>query len=955
MTTVSSTFRFLPWTRRGLADRVTGVDAGGPIPVRPKVSVGLTITGTSEVRYDQSLYGPGDVIGVDPRLIVRTDPRPNATDVEPNYFPAIEFDAPDFPWAFTPAVSGTDNRLRPWCVLIVVDLAVVDPPRADVGHPLPVVRVPDAVRATELPDLSESWAWAHTQVLMPSTSTSSTAVGTALSTEPSMNVSRLVAPRRLEPNKRYAACLVPAFDAGVARGLFDAAPIDGMLNPAWSATTPGDVRLPVYFHWEFSTGAAGDFESLARRLKPVEAPDTAGVEPMYVGSAGPDLPVIAPDDAAAYLDMDGPLRAPRRKNAWLGEVPDAVQSALAATLDATATVVQGGAVKGTPAFGPPIYGQWHAEQHTVSDAAPGWLRDLNLDPRARAAAGLGAEIVRQHQDDFVQWSWEQVGRILEANDLLSQSRLSLEALTRVHARHVATLPADRALQFAAPMHSRVAAGPTTLRGAIEQSSLPNAAGDPALRRLTSPRHRLIRSAIRHAPPPPGTLSTSPPPAPPQPPRIVAQLASSATNTDPARFMPSGIAGMPEMLGWGYNIVFPSLSESVLGFGIVTGISGTQIQSIQTTTQAAMTAPIPPAPPIIMSMTTGAPATAPAPQPTPQFVSFAVSAARDTFVERTVPGFTVPARLQGMLSVGGAAMQLQRVAARAGAPLPAQQRSPIALSSSFDRIMAAPELDVPVYAYLASLDASRFMPGVGDLPNDSIMLLETNPRFIEALLVGLNTEMNRELLWRDFPTDQRGTPFKRFWNWSDGGADISPIHTWSPTSALGANARAGSGGQIVLLIRGRLLKRYPNTAIYAWRASGARLKNPPAATDIRKPAFAGTLGTDIAFAGFDLTDADLTQGDGWFFVLQEQPTEPRFGFDEGTGAPKRVLTAWSDVSWDDVGTESGRYLRIAGNPLSGITIGGARFVDHAAHLAFITIQQPTCVALHAHTIVASATS
>jgi hypothetical protein len=216
-------------------------------------------------RLDLSVYGPGDVLGIDTSQIVRIEPRQNATDVESNYFPAIEFDAPDFPWLFTPAVSGANDRLRPWCVLIVIDLSVVDAPRAEAGHPLPVIVVPSEVRSPELPDLADSWAWAHTQVVAAA-STSSTDVATSLSSQPAMNVSRLVAPRRLEPNRRYAACLVPAFDAGVSRGLIDAAPTTGALNPAWSDGTLSDVRLPVYFHWEFSTGAAGGFESLARRL-----------------------------------------------------------------------------------------------------------------------------------------------------------------------------------------------------------------------------------------------------------------------------------------------------------------------------------------------------------------------------------------------------------------------------------------------------------------------------------------------------------------------------------------------------------------------------------------------------------------------------------------------------------------------------------------------------------------
>ena len=60
----------------------------------PRVAVSLTVN------------GPGDVMGLDPRVVVRTDPRPHSVDVEPNYLPLVEFDPPDLPWMFTPAASG---------------------------------------------------------------------------------------------------------------------------------------------------------------------------------------------------------------------------------------------------------------------------------------------------------------------------------------------------------------------------------------------------------------------------------------------------------------------------------------------------------------------------------------------------------------------------------------------------------------------------------------------------------------------------------------------------------------------------------------------------------------------------------------------------------------------------------------------------------------------------------
>ena len=187
--------------------------------------------------------------------------------------------------------------------------------------------------------------------------------------------------------------------------------------------------------------------------------------------------------------------------------------------------------------------------------------------------------------------------------------------------------------------------------------------------------------------------------------------------------------------------------------------------------------------------------------------------------------------------------------------------------------------------------------------------------------------------------------------TDGGEDIPPIHLWPPTNTLGASARGGPGGQIALLVRGRLLRRYPNTSIYAWRSAGGKLVNPPAPADLKQPVFAGVLGSDIVFVGFDLTDADLLAGDGWFFVLQEQPTEPRFGFDElGPGDALPSLGSWSDATWTHTGTAPGRYLHIGGNPLENQTVSDIQFVAHAGHFAAITLQKPMRVAVHSRSMV-----
>ena len=88
-------------------------------------------------------------------------------------------------------------------------------------------------------------------------------------------------------------------------------------------------------------------------------------------------------------------------------------------------------------------------------------------------------------------------------------------------------------------------------------------------------------------------------------------------------------------------------------------------------------------------------------------------------------------------------------------------------------------------------------------------------------------------------------------------------------------------------------------------------------DLRTPVFAGVLGADITFVGFDLGAAELLSGDGWFFVIQEQATEARFGFDELDGpGPPPALTSWSAATWEHTGTAPGALPADRGQPAGG---------------------------------------
>ena len=101
---------------------------------------------------------------------------------------------------------------------------------------------------------------------------------------------------------------------------------------------------------------------------------------------------------------------------------------------------------------------------------------------------------------------------------------------------------------------------------------------------------------------------------------------------------------------------------------------------------------------------------------------------------------------------------------------------------------------------------------------------------------------------------------------------------------------------------------------------------------------------MSFAGFSLRDTDLETGDGWFFVLQEQPTEPRFGFDETSQKTAAQLATWSDAAWQHTGVKPGDHLVLAASPLKNKLLGGVQFGKNSAHLAHITIQKPMRVAI-----------
>jgi hypothetical protein len=206
-------------------------------------------------------------------------------------------------------------------------------------------------------------------------------------------------------------------------------------------------------------------------------------------------------------------------------------------------------------------------------------------------------------------------------------------------------------------------------------------------------------------------------------------------------------------------------------------------------------------------------------------------------------------------------------------------------------------------------------------------------------------------------------------------DMQPMHLWG-AQPLGhrVDPVGGDPDRVALLVRGQLLRRYPNTAVYAWKKTvnadtllkDAQGRRPDDA--IQLPAFSGVIGEDITFFGFEI---DHDEVDQWCFVLEEQMTEPRFGFDVPVTPPGQTRTgpkrrtalettltrieandpapiyqqynAYKALSWSHVDVAAGAYASV--NNL--VTVPNKPFnsfptltaTSTAAEIAKILLQQP----------------
>jgi hypothetical protein len=954
-------YHFLTWTRRGIGATVGNPD-GGSLPSRASLSVQLSVsvqqgTTTNTVQPQPlpvQMFGPGDVIGVDPRHVIRTEPRDSTVTFEPNYLCGVEFDTPDFPWLFTPAAPNSD-RLRPWVALIVLKPDEFTQPSV-APNPLPVIDVSDIAA---LPNLGDSWNWAHVQV------SGETPIADAMASAPGNVISRLLCPRRLDAETSYTAFLVPAFEIGRQAGVGQDVSALTTADPAWTSATAAPLRLPFYYQFGFHTSDAGDFESLVRRLTPQVLTSDVGLSLMDVTHPYLDIAGAGPP-----LGLQGALQSLLTKRTeWNDPQKTAFQTDVQAFINNPPASFD--PTTPDPIVAPPIYGRWHAAVQAVDRTAAGWVNDLNLDPRDRSAGGMGTQVVQTERTALMASAWQQVDGVIKANQMLHQAQLARATLQQIYRAQFVKAQPETAMTLTSPLHSKLLASPRTIQATVRASRVPERMLSGSFRRVTRPRRRLGTTPVTRPPllarVSSGEVPVVPPPKPPdgmvsidtitqnsEPSwvlevekyrtwillalivlllllviiaavaggiaaaigaavvavgigvavwsrlRTISQQAAVATDLNPANMTPQTVAAAPP------NPAFALTAAGVApAAGPTTGGDSAQAAAFRSATSDLFTGLL------------DVPAD-PAPAPTLELATL-----KRTLMARLDPVVTVPRRTLSLLTF---ASHLSWKVADALEP-----------------IMAAPTFPQPMYEPLRNLSPDYVLPGVEFVKPDTLGLLLTNPRFIEGYMVGLNFEMARQLLWNAYPTDQRGSYFRQFWDVSayvpqpsdpsDPAAladllkDIPPINTWPQPTSLGNHPNRTDivKDNLVLLVRGELFKRYPNAIVYAGKAkldsTRTRVLDD---TDERYPIFRGTLPNDITFLGFNLSREDAKGGtaqspDGFFFVFQQQPSEPRFGLEPVEDS--NLITHWADLAWTNFGGGEGPPFQL---PDLGLTTRAQTF-------------------------------
>lgn len=1014
---LSPKYTFLSWFRQGMATYIEQPDDPATAGTIPELTFGIELTeaaGQSEnITQTMPLVTPQNIVGIREEAIIKTTPLAATLTHPASHVASIEFYDEDFPWRYTPA-APLNNKLRPWVWLMVLEegeytivhhsnkpLAhVMLPATLPNGNPNPALQIP--------PD--DAWAWAHVQVnqaLDTSTVDAQTALQQALEENPDTAFARIISPRQLQSNTQYRAFLVPYFEQGRRAGLGEDPSAVPVLQAAWAANDldGASKEFPFYYQWEFTTSSDKDFETLARKLAPRELDNVPFLTMNVEQTLAHFNQAITTNDATKVVELESAL-IPVGKNAspWPAtdskadaDVETAISNQLNPVIDTSTStnltnVGSANMQEDIVVNVPPAYGKWYLDapawqslNGTIDENNAGWIHQLNTDVRARALAGLGVQVIRKHQEEFMKEAWGQIGEVIEANKKINQGLLAREASYQLHQK-LNNASLDTTIAITGNLHQKVvyqdgAGQLASMKKEIKHSNMSKAPTDSAFSKLRRPSSKQIK-------------------------KLTQQASQSLTSLKPNKEFLVHINELSkEEINGAANKPLPYIVNQSMpnqGGTTTSNIGNTAVDGLVNHVATMGAVPVGAA---------------------------ALSTQETALQQATNPLFAINRRLLKQLKVDNSSNQ-------DGVVLTTPSQDHI------QPIMAAPEIKHPLYNYLKTIGQHFILPDLKSYGDNFVGILDVNQSFVEKFLVGANHEMGRELLWRGYPTDQRGTYFRQFWNVKDHiqvgqgqvpYKDITPIHTWDKNSPLGSHRTTGyPSNPLVLIVKGELIRANPDLVIYAHQAinnpthanntggtvdlstrnldstATRSLKKPSSlskktlrenpslskkassrvvprktlssttlsstqvtnssntlstgttstpkkilnptedASSIKYPIFRAELAPDVVALGFDL-DVATAKGDannaGWYFMFKERPGKIKLGMDEGGTAPSQ-LNSINDLHWQHMPSTLSGVTYVAPNQSLNFASGAAVLASNAAELATHLYQAPLLLGIHA---------
>lgn len=553
--------------------------------------------------------------------------------------------------------------------------------------------------------------------------------------------------------------------------------------------------------------------------------------------------------------------------------------------------------QGDPQLPLPSYGRDHAGVADASGGAlPSWFAAVNQDLSLRRLAGAGAALVRGQQDAMVGFVRRSAGAIDEANAILGRAHAA-RALNRplTQALDKAELPA--LARFAGPAADRLRVGGgqnrTTLARAVADTETA-AVADAALARRAA-AYGVSGAAVQDA---------------------LSVVAGQTAQADDVAGAGAGRDLVRAMVGAVGGQTVPHLSGQMRFADLIGRLADGGVRTVDAEDR-----------PITEEETGWGGATRrrsaqPGRRAGPARVKNPRDIAAD--VRRALhPDTSVPPRVASRLPGAGIDPD---------APLKT-------------RIVTEPVWPEPVIDQVLRMAPELLAPGLSGVPQDAIAGMHYDAAAMEAIMVGANHELMRELRWRSVPCDTAVSPVRRaFPAPTRGGAlvpDLKPMRGWQD-SDLGTHTE-GVGVEFVALMRSSLIRRFPQVVITLNKAemAGGRRVLDTARSPVA-PAITGTLGDDLVYFGFPPV-GDVAAGAGWFLTFVQPEVGLSFGINAATDDPARGpgdLPSWNALSWSDIGGDTLSDDAVPDSPLEGL-----RWGRDAGEMAAILLERPVTVALH----------